>query len=131
MMNTRFAEINRHTAISIALCITGLTSVNANADIVTGLVGTAVNAVMGNSSYGVSNFPECILARMPGAATDDVANQISAECSKEYSLGTPIQKDAGLFHAFNSANDCYQQKTKNTASIVAQQTIQFSCSTLY
>lgn len=114
MLKKRFLKL----AVIVGSCIAALTSFSAHAGILDGLLGP-------------NNYSQCILDRMPGTSSDDAANEISAKCSKEFPLGAPIQKQTGFLAAFHSGRECTLRKTKDTASPLAKQIIQYCCYSLY
>ena len=81
--------------------------------------------------FGSANFAECVLSRMPGAANDVVALEISAKCGREFPAYAVVEKKIGFFAAFPSGADCTVKKARDTASAVGSRIIQTQCYRLY
>ena len=118
MLKSPLRAITVKFSVVLAVGFATLESLSAHAGIVDGLLGR-------------DNYPQCILERMPGAVSDDAANQISAKCAQEFPVGESVQKQTGLFAAFYSGNACTLKKTKDTPSALAKQIIQYCCYMLY
>jgi hypothetical protein len=80
---------------------------------------------------GPSNFFECVLSRMPGAANDTVGYEIVGRCSKEFPGNIPVKKQTGFLATFRSGSECTLKKAKDTQSQWAANMIRSACYALY
>jgi len=93
------------------------------------LAGLPVGVYAG--MFGPENFAECTLSRMPSAANDTIALEISRQCSREFPVNAPVEKKNGFLVAFRSGSECTLKKAKDTPSALASRVIQIQCYRLY
>lgn len=93
--------------------------------VVAGLLPVSANV------WAASNIADCILDRMPGAASDVAAGEIAKACGKEWPAGyAGVKKREGWFD-FSTGAECVEKKAKSTSSRTGAGYIRGACYALF
>lgn len=86
-----------------------------------------------NSQFPPSNFAECILDKMPGAANDAVVMSVHRICSQEHAGGYfAIERGSGRgWFGFDNPEACIIKKAADTRLPRAAMSISVACRCLY